>query len=114
MSSSEIDTTAPAEPEVADPHAQHEHAHPSDWTYIKVALFLAIITAIEVGLYYVDMSRTVLIAALTPLMIVKFAGVVWWFMHLKFDSRTFRQVFIFGLGLALTVYLIVFLTFQYF
>jgi hypothetical protein len=103
-----------SEPEVDEVHAQHEHGHPSDWTYIKVALFLAVITAVEVGLYYVDMSSEALIASLMPLMIIKFAGVVWWFMHLKFDSRTFRQVFIFGLGLAVSVYMIVLLTFHFF
>ena len=89
-----------------DPHAAHEASHPSDLLYVKVFVFLLVVTGIEVGLYYVDMSSKALIALLMPLMVVKFAGVVWYFMHLKFDSRTFSRLFVAGLILAVAVYAI--------
>ena len=92
------------------PHADHEahqHTHPSDATYIKVALVLAVLTAFEVGTYFVeDLSTAALVAFLFPLMILKFGTVCLWFMHLRFDNPIFRRVFVFGLILAVTVYCI--------
>ena len=45
--------------------------------------------------------------ALFPMMIAKFAIVCGWFMHLKFDNPIFKRIFVFGLMLAVVVYLIV-------
>ena len=80
------------------------HAHPSDGRYILIALFLAVMTAIEVGLYYVDIGDA-LIPTLMVLMVVKFWTVAAYFMHLRFDSRVFRRMFAAGLILAILVYL---------
>lgn len=89
--------------------ATHEHAaHPSAAEYVKVAIFLAIVTAVEVGLYYITgLSEGLLTALLIVFMIVKFAMVGLWFMHLKFDGPLFRRLFIGGLLLATTIYAIV-------
>ena len=83
------------------------HEHPSDWFYIKVAIFLAILTAIEVALFYVedDLGTSVTIPALLGLMVVKFGIVAALFMHLRFDSRMFSRLFLAGLFLAVGVYL---------
>lgn len=93
----------------ADAHApgQSEEHHPRPQEYVKVAVFLAVVTAIEVGVYYLSGLRRVLPALLLTLSAVKFGMVVLWFMHLKFDSRIFRRLFVVGIGLALTVYAIV-------
>jgi cytochrome c oxidase subunit IV len=92
------------------PHADHEahqHTHPSDRSYIMVAVILAAITALEVGTYFLeDASTTLLVVTLFPMMIAKFAIVCGWFMHLRFDNPIFKRVFVFGLVLAVTVYLI--------
>jgi hypothetical protein len=48
------------------------------------------------------------------MMIAKFAIVCGWFMHLRYDNPLFRRVFVFGLVLAVTVYIIVLLVMQYF
>ena len=94
--------------EMAHPdHEAHQHTHPSDRSYIVVALILAVITAFEVGTYFIeDASTTLLVATLFPMMIAKFAIVCGWFMHLKYDNPIFRRVFVFGLVLAVAVYLI--------
>jgi cytochrome c oxidase subunit 4 len=42
---------------------------------------------------------------------VKFSLVVLWFMHLRFDSRIFRRLFISGMILAISVYAIVLMIF---
>ena len=101
----------PAEPD----HEAHQHKHPSDRNYILVAVLLAAITALEVGTYFLeDPSTTLLVATLFPMMIAKFAIVCGWFMHLRYDNPLFRRVFVFGLVLAVTVYIIVLLVMQYF
>ncbi len=93
-----------------DPTAP-EHAHPSEWAYIKVALFLAVVTGAEVALYYVVIGDF-LVPALLALAIVKFVMVVLWFMHLRFDSRIFRRLFAIGILLALFCYIVVLSTFH--
>jgi caa(3)-type oxidase subunit IV len=108
------DATTIDHDEVFDPHAPADHAHPTDRSYAVVAAVLAGLTAIEVGLYYTDLEPKFFIPILMVLMVAKFAGVVWYFMHLKYDSRTFRRLFLSGLLLALGVYLIVLFTFQFF
>lgn len=97
----------------ADAPAPAHHDHPSDWEYIKVAIFLAIVTAAEVGLYYVkSLDRHIVLLLLCSMMVVKFAVVVMWFMHLRFDSKIFRRFFVTGVLLAFGVYLIVLTTFH--
>ena len=97
--------------------AQHEteHAHPSDWQYIKIALLLAVLTALEVFTYFEsvhNLSDAALYVILTVLMVLKFVYVVAWFMHLKFDSMIFRRVFQVGIAMALAVYLIMLTAFE--
>jgi cytochrome c oxidase subunit 4 len=95
-------------------HEAHQKTHPSDWTYIKVALFLGVLTAIEVSTYYWEKASTgALVAVLFPLMIIKFGVVVAYFMHLRYDNPLFRRVFVFGLVLAVVVYLIALTAMQF-
>jgi cytochrome c oxidase subunit 4 len=59
-------------------------------------------------------STVVLIPPLLGLAIVKFALVVLWFMHLKFDDRRYARFFVMGLSGAAILYLIVLITFEVF
>ena len=101
-------------------HADHDHSldghpqhlHPNDRKYVKIAIILAIITAAEVAIYYVEMDDRLLIALLMPMMIAKFAIVAGYFMHLKFDSPLFTKLFVSGLAFAVAVYTVMFVTFQ--
>lgn len=90
--------------EAEEAHAEH---HPGALEYIQIGLILAIITAIEVGIYYIDLNHNTLVALLIVLSLVKFSMVVLWFMHLKFDSRLFTTAFATGLGAALAVFTVV-------
>ncbi len=45
---------------------------------------------------------------------IKFTLVVLWFMHLRFDSRTYARFFVMGLAGAITLFLIVLIIFQTF
>lgn len=90
-------------------HETHEHKHPSDRSYIVIAVILGVITAAEVATYafedwFEDAGTGVLIATLFPMMIAKFAIVCGYFMHLKYDNPIFRRIFVFGLVLAVLVY----------
>ena len=86
---------------VVDPHMTD---HPSPRKYVNVAIILAIVTAIEVAIYYVSALEDVLVPILLGLAVIKFIMVGLYFMHLKFDSHTFRRFFVTGIILALFVF----------
>jgi cytochrome c oxidase subunit IV len=88
--------------------------HPSPKEYVRIAIILALITGAEVGIYYLDISRGLLIPLLFAFAAIKFALVVLWFMHLRFDSRTYARFFMLGFAGAITLYVIVLLTFRAF
>ena len=77
------------------PHGEVEHAHPTWSTYWKVALILTIITAFEVWAYYVPsfVASRGFVPTLLILSAAKFAIVVMFYMHLKYDHRLFRVLF---------------------
>lgn len=62
-------------------------------TYIRVAVVLAVVTLLEVATYYVALVRGLTISVLLVLSAVKFALVVLYFMHLKFDHKVLAFVF---------------------
>ena len=98
----------------------HVHEHPSDLMYVKVAAFLAVLTALEVSTYFWEdifgsqPSTLALVLVLFPMMIIKFGVVCGWFMHLRFDIPMFRRIFTFGLILAVIVYTIAMFTFEFY
>jgi predicted membrane-bound mannosyltransferase len=92
----------------------HVHAHPSDLTYVKVALVLGVITAAEVSLPYITDVEGPVLAAMLVMMAVKFGIVGAMFMHLRFDSKLFRRLFIAGIALAAGVYLAVMVSMQFY
>ena len=72
-----------------------EHAHPSGATYLKVAAILTMITVVEVWAYYVPalVVSPLFNPALIFMSAVKFAIVVLFYMHLKYDHRLFKALF---------------------
>ena len=99
----------------ATAHEPELAVHPGPIAYVKVAVVLALATAIEVGLYYVtdDMPAPLYIGLLMFFMTFKFAMVVLWFMHLRFDSPMFTRTFVAGLVLAVAVYCAALATFEF-
>jgi cytochrome c oxidase subunit 4 len=89
-----------------------KHDHPGERQYIIIALILAAVTAIEVAFSYWEAVEDILAPTLIFLSIVKFVMVVGWFMHLRFDSRLFRRLFVAGIGLALFCFTAVLTTFH--
>jgi len=105
------DATGPVV-EVGPDEGGTHHDHPGEGTYIKVALILAAITGVEVFFSYWDAVKDFLAPALILMSIVKFAIVVAFFMHLRFDSRIFRRLFVAGICLAIFCFTIVLTTFH--
>lgn len=89
----------------------HTENHPGAAEYIKIAMILTGITAVEVAVYYVEALRPVIIPVLLVLSAVKFVMVVGFYMHLKFDHRIFTSMFVFGLicaGFVISAFIILF------
>ncbi len=82
---------------------QEVHGHPGTATYVIVAAFLTALTAMEVTVFYVRALRPVLVPVLLLLSAAKFALVVMFYMHLKFDRWAYSAVFLFQLFFAAAV-----------
>ena len=82
-----------------------DQIHVTNRTYVLIAVVLAILTAIEVMVFYLEAMAPVLLTTLLVLMIVKFALVAMFFMHLKFDSRILSVVFAWGIFIAVSIIL---------
>lgn len=95
--------------------AQEQHAaHPTPAQYIKIAIGLALLTAIEVALFYINDSLQlgwINTAALLILAFLKFAIVIGWYMHLRYEKTVVSRFFGFGFTLALTLYAVVLIGF---
>jgi cytochrome c oxidase subunit 4 len=98
--------------EVPEEEGGTHHDHPGEAKYIKIALILAAITAVEVAFSYWEAVEGILAPSLILMSIVKFAIVVAYFMHLKFDSRLFRRLFVAGIALAIFCFTAVLTTFH--
>ncbi len=107
-----VETSEPSQ----NVEAETSHAHLSDWLYVKVAIALALLTAFEVFTYFESVhgwSDTALVIMLVAMMVLKFLLVAAFFMHLKFDSPIFWKLFVFGLVLAMVIYMVMLTAFRY-
>jgi cytochrome c oxidase subunit 4 len=80
--------------------------HPGEAQYVRIAVILALLTGVEVAVYYISGLKSVIVPILVVLAVTKFTMVALFFMHLKFDSRLFRRLFVAGIVLAIIVYTI--------
>ena len=103
-------------------HGQDTHGHapghapeihfPTWKTYRWVALILGVITVVEVWVYYIPtfVASRVFVPFLLVMSAVKFAIVVMFYMHLKYDAKIFRALFTGPLMIAiLTIIALLFL-----
>ena len=89
--------------------SEHAH-HPSPAQYWKIAAFLAVVTAIEVAMFYIDRELELGFlnaAILLVLSAIKFVVVVGWFMHVKYEKPMINRFFTAGFVLACGLYLVV-------
>ena len=73
-----------------------------------MAVFLFVVTAIEVAWALLPIDDTIMVPVLMILIALKAAGVVMWYMHLRFDSRVFRILalgpFVIAVGMILVFF----------
>ena len=95
------DSLASAEAHAA---AGEVHEHPNWSTYKWVALILTVITIVEVWVYYIPafVASRLFVPALLTMSAVKFVIVVLFYMHLKYDHKLFRALFIGPLIIAMS------------
>ena len=75
------------------------------FTFFNLSMALVAITGLEIVIIYVQtFEGSTIIATLFATSIVKFIGVVWWFMHLRWDKFVNTGLFLLGLGIALGTY----------
>ena len=89
---------------------EHHVDHPTPGQYWKIAAVLAVLTAIEVALFYIDQElelRAFNAIALLGLSALKFIIVVGWYMHLRFEKPMLSRFFTAGFVLAFGLYLVV-------
>ena len=99
-------------------HADHtamgeKHEHPTWKQYKWVALILTVITIVEVWVYYIPsfVESRLFVPALLLMSAVKFAIVCAYYMHLKYDHKLFRALFVGPLiiaGITMIVLLLLF------
>lgn len=82
-------------------HSDHQsmgevHEHPTWKQYKWVALILTVITVIEVWVYYIPsfVATRLFVPTLLGMSAIKFGIVVAYYMHLKYDHKLFRALFI--------------------
>ena len=87
-------------------------AHPDPWQYVVVAVVLAVITAVEIAVSYMegDIPDGLIVVLLLAMMVMKFFLVASWFMHLRTDQPVFKRLFIVGAIAAPVLYLVVLAT----
>jgi cytochrome c oxidase subunit IV len=101
---------------MTDPREAHApHAvHPSAKEYVRIGVVLGALTGTEVYISYSSLPHGLLIALLFVAAVIKFALVVLWFMHLRFDDRRYARFFVMGISGAFTLYAIVLISFKVF
>jgi len=106
-----------------DAHAHDQHAHPSPALYVKVAIVLFVLTALEVlafeaaggglGAGLRPLIEPIVILLLVVLSAAKFALVAMFYMHLKQDPRLLANIFVFPLLIAALLVVALIILFQY-
>ena len=80
------------------------HTHPTPRDYWFIALILAVITAAEVAVTYADALDAVVAPMLIAMSATKFTIVVGYFMHLEYERKLYRNLFLIGLIAAPLVF----------
>ncbi len=79
-------------------HLAEEHQR--YFTFFNLSIALIGITAIELVIIYVPIAQWIVFTSLVVLSTIKFIGVIWWFMHLRWDKLLLTWLFLIGLILA--------------
>lgn len=86
---------------MSHPHLSQKELIKSEQTkyyhFINLGLFLAVLTGIEIVIIYFPWDPMLIFWILVILSVIKFVGVIAWFMHLIYDKLLLTMVFMSGL-----------------
>jgi caa(3)-type oxidase subunit IV len=82
--------------------------HPGPRQYVVIGVILAILTGLEVGVFFLELTSALMVAIFLTLSFAKLVLVVGYFMHLKFDDSRFTALFVvpFVIMIAIAVALV--------
>jgi cytochrome c oxidase subunit 4 len=80
-----------------------EHKHPN---YMAIFYYLAILTAVELGVIFLPIPKFVIAALLCVFAVWKAALVAMYFMHLKLETRTLALIAVTPLTIATLLVLV--------
>jgi cytochrome c oxidase subunit 4 len=89
-------------PEIVHPPSDGAE-HASVGAYVRVAIILTLITGMELASIYIRRLTPILVPLLLVMSAAKFALVVLFFMHLRYDHRTLGFVFVGSLVIAAVI-----------
>ena len=106
-----------------DAHAHDQHTHPTPGLYLKVAVVLFVLTALEVlafeagrgglGAGLRPVIEPIVVELLIVLSAAKFVLVAMFYMHLKQDPRLLANLFVMPLMIAAVIIAALIILFQY-
>lgn len=73
------------------------HSHPRPRDYWLIAFILAVITGAEVAVTYWSALDRFIAPILLVMSALKFVIVVAYFMHLKYEAKIYRNLFVIGI-----------------
>ncbi len=82
-------------------HSHDEEGHGSVAMYIWIGVILAVLTFVEVAVFYIEAFEAVEVPILVVLSTAKVILVVMYFMHLKMEHRALTGLFMSGVVLTL-------------
>ena len=80
-----------------------DQAHASVWTYVTIAVILTVVTALEFAVLYIRALTPILVPLLLVMSAGKFALVVLFFMHLRYDKPLLTTLFAAPLLIAVII-----------
>ena len=87
--------------ELDQPHEEQHGLRPRQ--YVMIGVILTVITVMELAVSYADISTGVMVPVLLILSAIKFAIVVGFFMHLRYESPILTRLFVGSFALAALV-----------
>jgi cytochrome c oxidase subunit 4 len=85
------------------PTTPEPSAHASIGIYVVVAMLLTLITAMEFSAIYIRELTPILVPLLVVMSAAKFALVVLFFMHLRYETRALAVIFVGSLVIAVGI-----------
>jgi cytochrome c oxidase subunit IV len=102
-----------AKPAVHQEQAREAHIHPGASVYAPVAIILAILTGLEILVYYLNVAPVVLVPVVIILGLANIVLSALFYMHLRYDDPVLKSMFSFAGLLASLLMISLLLLFGY-